>query len=181
MQASLDGFVGGPNGELDWMEWNWDNNLNNYVKELTEPVDTILLGRKLAEGFIPYWTDAVSNPGHPEHPHASIMVDTPKVVFTKTMQDSPWANTKLAKGNIVDEINDLKKQKGGDIIVYGGAEFVSNLIKQNLINNYHLFINPVAIGNGLTIFRALENKLNLKLVNSKSFDCGIVGLHYQPK
>jgi len=181
MQVSLDGFVGGQNGELDWMEWNWDDELKKHVTKLTEALDTILLGRKLAEGFIPYWSDAALNPEHPDRDAGKIMTNTPKIVFSKTMQESPWPNTIIAKGNITNEINNLKKQKGEDIIVYGGAEFVSNLIKQCLIDDYHLFINPVAIGNGLTIFRALENKLHLKLVDSKSFDCGIVGLHYQPK
>jgi dihydrofolate reductase len=181
MQVSLDGFVGGPNGELDWMESNWDQDLNNHVAKLTEPVDTILLGRKLAEGFIPYWSAAALNPENPERDAGKIMTSTPKIVFSKTMQDSPWPNTVIAKRNITDEVNHLKKQKGGDIIVYGGANLVSNLVKLNLIDEYHLLINPVAIGNGLTIFRTLENRLALKLVNSKSFPCGIVVLHYQPK
>ncbi len=181
MQVSLDGFVGGPNGELDWMESNWDDELNNHVSKLTEPVDTILLGRKLAEGFIPYWSEIASNDENPEQNAGRIMTDTPKIVFSKTMQDSPWPNTVIARGTITTEINHLKQQKGGDIIVYGGAEFVSNLIKQALVDDYHLLINPVVIGKGLTIFRSLENKMNLKLVECKSFSCGIVCLHYQGK
>ena len=181
MQVSLDGFVGGPNGELDWVVWDWDEELKNYVGELTEPVDNILLGRKLAEGFIPYWSAAAANPEHPELFAAKKFDATPKIVFSKTLRDSKWENTKLAKGNVIDEVNNLKKLDGKDIIVYGGADFVSSLMKFGLINDYHVFINPVAIGKGLTIFRSIENKLDLGLVNSKSFKCGIVVLHYKPK
>lgn len=180
MQVSLDGFVGGPNGELDWMEWNWDDELNNYVATFTEPVDNILLGRKLAEGFIPYWANAAQNPGHPDHTGAKKMDGTSKIVFSKTLRKSPWLNTKVVNGELVDEIKKLKKQEGQDIIVYGGAEFVSNLINAGLIDEYYLFINPIAVGKGLTIFKKLEDHLNLRLVESQSFPCGIVGFHYKP-
>ena len=188
MQVSLDGFVGGPNGDLDWMEWNWDEELKNYVNKLTEPVDTILLGRKLAEGFIPYWANAASNPDHPEFPFAKKMNDTPKIVFSKTTKNvepeppaGSWTNTKLAKDDFVEEISDLKKQPGKDIIVYGGAQFVSDVIKYGLLDEYHLFINPVALGKGLTIFQSLESRLNLRLIYSRPFDCGIVAFHYTPR
>ena len=90
-------------------------------------------------------------------------------------------DTVLAKGNLVGEITKLKKQDGKDIIAYGGATFVSALIKHGLIDEFHLFINPAAIGNGMTIFKGLDRKQNLRLVKSKSFDCGIVVLNYEPK
>ena len=83
---SLDGYIAGINGEMDWMEWNWDDELKNYVKEITEPVDCIVLGRKLAQGFIPYWAS------NPEQEGADKMNNTPKVVFTKTLDKSEWDN-----------------------------------------------------------------------------------------
>lgn len=179
MQMTIDGFVASPNGELDWATWNWDDKIKNYVNELTDSVDTILLGRKLADGFIPYWTNVKSD--DPQYPFAKRMVDIPKVVFTKTLEKYNWVNTTLAKDNLVEEVKQQKNKNGNGIIVYGGASFVSSLIKNNLIDEYHLFINPVAIGKGLTIFNGLENKLDLKLVNSKTFDCGIVVNHLEPK
>jgi len=106
---------------------------------------------------------------------------TIKVVFTKTLKKSEWDNTVLAKGDLVEEIVKLKKQDGKDIIAYGGAIFVSALIKHGLIDEFHLFINPNAIGNGMSIFKELDNKQNLTLVKSTSFDCGIVVLNYEPK
>jgi len=87
----------------------------------------------------------------------------------------------LAKGDLVDEITQLKKQKGSDIIAYGGATFVSALIQHRLIDEFHLFINPTAIGNGMTIFKELDRKQDLILVKSRSFECGIVVLNYEPK
>jgi dihydrofolate reductase len=101
------------------------------------------------------------------------------VVFTKTLTESKWKNTTLAKGNLSEEVNNLKKQSGKDIIVYGGAGFVSSLIRENLIDEYYLFINPTAIGRGLEIFKDLNEKLNLKLVNTKTFSNGVVGLFYE--
>lgn len=175
VQMSVDGYIAGPNGEMDWMIWNWDDELKNYVKEITEPVDCIILGRKLAQGFIPHWASI------PEEEGANKMNNTKKVVFTKTLDKSEWDNTILAKGDLVDEISKLKKQDGKHMITYGGANFVSALIKNGLIDEFHLFINPTAIGSGMTIFNELDSRQNLSLVKSVSFDCGIVVLYYKPK
>lgn len=181
VQITIDGFIAGKNGEMDFMVWDWDDALKKYVGNLTEPVDCIVLGRKLAEGFIPYWAGVAANPSDPDQVAGKKFTDTHKVVFTKTLDRSTWDNTVLAKGELADEIMKLKQQPGKDIIAYGGAAFVSSLIKQGLIDEYHLFINPSAIGEGLAIFRDLDKKLNLELVKSMAFDCGIVVLHYEPR
>ena len=175
VQMTVDGYIAGPNGEMDFMVWNWDDGLKNYVKGLTDPVDCIVLGRKLAEGFIPYWAS------HPEEEGAEKLNSTHKVVFTHTLEKSEWDNTVLAKGDLNEEINRLKGQDGGDIITYGGATFVSALIKQGLIDEYHLFINPTALGKGMAIFNELDTRQNLTLVKAASFDCGVAVLHYEPK
>jgi dihydrofolate reductase len=179
MQKTVDGFVGGPNGELDWMTWNWSDDIKNYVTDLTNSVDTILMGRKMTDGFISYWTDYVKNkPNDESYPFAKQMVDYSKVVFTKTLDESKWENTRLAKGDIVEEVNKIKnEQSNKDIIVYGGAGFVTSLIKNNLIDEFYLFVNPSAISNGLTIF---EGRTSLKLVKSIPFECGVVLLNYEP-
>ena len=173
---TIDSFVARPNGDLDWMKLdNWDNELKNCENELINSSDTILMGRKMTDEFVKYWTSVLENPESPEYAFAKKMVDTPKVVFTKTLDESPWANTVLAKGDIVEEVNRLKNQTGKDILVYGGADFVSSLIKENLIDEYNFFINPTAIGRGMTIFDKLEDKsLSLKLNRSQSYNCGIV-------
>lgn len=181
VQMSVDGYIAGPNGELDWMTWNWDDALKQYVTDLTDPVDCIVLGRNLAEGFIPHWAGVAANPDHPEFTAGKKFTDTPKVVFTKTLDKSKWDNTVLAKGSLIDEITQLKKQNGQDIIAYGGATFVSALIKHGLIDEFHLFINPAAIGNGMSIFKELDSKQHLTLVKSTAFECGVVVLQYEPK
>ncbi|MEO6001251.1 MAG: dihydrofolate reductase family protein [Chitinophagaceae bacterium] len=181
VQMTVDGYIAAPKGEIDFMEWNWDDELISYIQGITEPVDCVVLGRKLAEGFIPYWASVAENPDHAEFTAGKKFTDTNKVVFTKTLDKSPWGNTVLAKGELADEINKLKNQDGKDIIAYGGANFVSALIKQGLIDEYHLLINPTAIGNGMTIFNEVDSNLNLRLVKSVSFDCGIVVLNYEPK
>lgn len=177
---TVDGFIAGPNSEMDWMKFPWTDDIMNYVREVSKPVDTIILGKNLAQGFIPHWTAALENPaafGETEE-GARKMVETPKVVFTKTMEKSIWANTELAKGDLVNEVNALKQKKGGDIIVYGGGTFVSSLIKAQLIDEFHLFINPVAIGKGMAIFKEVETKQPLILQKSIGFDCGIVLQQY---
>ncbi len=175
VQMTVDGYIAGLNGEMDWTNRNWDDELKNYVGEITKPVDCIVLGRKLAQGFIPHWASL------PEEEGADKFNNTKKVVFTKTLDKSEWDNTVLAKGDLVDEITKLKKQDGKDIIAYGGAMFVSALIKHGLIDKFHIFINPTAIGDGMTIFKGLDRPQNLTLVKSISFDCGIVVLNYELK
>lgn len=177
---TVDGYIAGPKGEMDWMTLPWSEYVNQYVEELTDPVDTIVLGRKLAEGFIPYWASVAADPENPEFSSGRKFTDTHKVVFTKTLEKAEWDHTVLAKGDLVDEITALKNQAGKDIIAYGGATFVSALIQHGLIDEYHLFINPTAIGNGLPIFNGLDRNRNLRLVKATAFECGIVVLNYQP-
>lgn len=174
VQISTDGFIAGPNGEMDWLTMNWGEDVMTYVGGLTEPVDTILLGRKLAEGFIPAWQSRTEEPG------AQKMNDTSKVVFSKTLEHIDGKNATVNNGDLVDEVTALKNEAGGDLIAYGGGEFVSSLIRNNLIDEYHLFVNPVALGKGMAIFGDLDSKLPLKLVEIKPFGCGVVLMHYQP-
>lgn len=181
VQMSVDGFIGGPNGEMDFMVWDWDEVIQRYVTEITESVDCIVLGRKLAEGFIPHWAEVAANPDHPEFAAGKKFTDTPKVVFTRTLAQSQWENTVLAEGDLADEINRLKNQPGQDMIAYGGATFVSALIQQGLVDEFHLFVNPAAIGNGMSIFKNLNGRQDLKLVKAIPFSCGIVVLNYVRK
>ena len=181
VQMSIDGCIAGPNNEMDWMVWNWDEKLKEYVNKIHEPVDTILLGRKMTDEFISYWTDVMDKPDDPMYAFAKKMIEIPKVVFTKTLNKSEWTNTDIATGDLKDEITKLKRQAGGDIIVYGGASFDSSLIKENLIDEFYLFINPVVIGNGKTIFKDLKEIHKFILIESTTFSSGIVLLHYEVK
>jgi len=178
---SVDGCIAGPNGEMDWIVGLLDDELKKYAYRLTEPVDTILLGRKMTDVFISYWSNVVNKPDDPWYEFAKKMIETPKVVFTKTLNKSRWINTDIARGDLIEEVSKIKSQNGRDIIVYGGASFDSSLIKEKLIDEFYLFINPVAIGNGMTIFKDLNEIQKYTLIESKAFECGKVLLRYEAK
>ncbi len=179
---SIDGCIAGPNNEMDWIDFTWNEKLREYEDRLHEPVNTILLGRKMTDEFISYWSNVINKPEDPEYTFAKKMIETPKIVFTKTLNKSEWPNTEIATGDLKDEITKLKSQDGGgDIIVYGGASFDSSLIKENLIDEFYLFINPVAIGNGKTIFMDFNEIRKFTLIESIAFDSGTVLLHYEVK
>lgn len=180
VQISVDGFIAGPGGEMDWITWNATEGFMRYVTRLTDSCDTMLLGRKLAEGFIPYWTDITTRPEDPQYAFARKMVDTPKIVFSKTLDKSAWDNTRIAQSDLAGEITGLKKQNGRDIMMYGGAEFVSSVIKAGLVDEYHLFVNPAAVGKGMAIFKDLESPRQLELIKATPLENGIVILAYKP-
>ena len=134
----------------------------------------------MTDGFVSHWENVVKNqPESPEYTFAKKMVNTQKVVFSKTLETSKWENTLLATGNIVDEINQLKQKPGKDILVYGGGDFVSSLINEALIDEFHFFINPVIIGTGISIFKNVSEYQKLHLINTKGYECGITVLHYK--
>ncbi|HEY3429869.1 MAG TPA: dihydrofolate reductase family protein [Cyclobacteriaceae bacterium] len=191
VQLSIDGFIAETNGNTDWMVWNWgpdwkwDNELQKYHTDLTKSIDCILLSRQMAEeGFIAHWAKASENPKDPQFEFAKHITDTPKIVFTKTLDTSVsipggWNKAHVAEGNFVDVIHELKKKNGKNIMVYGGATLVSSLIKANLIDEFHLLVNPVTLGHGLSIFNGLTSKQNMTLVKAIAFQCGVVLLHYK--
>jgi len=187
---SVDGFIAGLDGEdLDDSPTpekpppsETDEKMEQYINSTIDTSDTILLGRKMTDEFITYWENVVNNqPESPEFPLAKKLVDTPKVVFSKTLKKSSWNNTTLATGDLVDEINKLKNKQGKDIIVYGGGGFVSSLIKEGLIDEFHLFINPNALGQGMPIFNRLTKPQNLKLKTATAFSNGVALLFYELK
>ena len=187
VQLSVDGYVGGPTGDLDWRTWNYDGKLKTFANNLRDGCDTILLGRKMAEVFIPHFEETVNNlqPKNADKAwdekfaYASRMVSMPKIVFSKTIKTMDGKNVSVEGGDLVTAINDLKSKKGKDMIVYGGAGFVSSLIKEGLIDEFNLFVNPVMINKGLRIFDLLEYRQKLSLVNATPYECGISVLIYK--
>ena len=177
---TIDGFVAGPEGQLDWM-WTAaerDEAAAGKVIELADSCDTILLGRKMTREFIDHWENVLDNlPDSPEQALAQRMVSMRKIVFSHTQTTINGRNLEVENGDLATVIQALKKEQGKDIIVYGGAGFVSSLISQNLIDEYFIFRNPVAIGQGLTIFK--ERRI-LKLESSTTFKSGKVLNKYLP-
>jgi dihydrofolate reductase len=178
MQVTVDGNVAGPEGQLDWMTFDMDEGLIAFINRLTDSSDTILLGRKMTPGFIKYWEHAASQKDSPEYDFAQKMVGLSKVVFSKTVQHVEGKNVRVENGDLVGAVNQLKSGPGKDIVVYGGATFVSSLIEHGLIDELNLFVNPVAIGSGMRIFKG---KKPLKLTASTAYPSGIVVNSYLPK
>jgi len=176
MQTTVDGFVAGPEGQLDWMTFDMDAKLLAFINHLTDTSDTILLGRKMTDGFIEYWEKV--KPTSPEYDFAKKMVGIPKVVFSKTIHDVKGKNVRVENGPLIEAVNRLKSQQGKDIVVYGGAGFVSSLIENRLIDELNFFVNPVAIGKGLRVFGA---RTPLVLAASQAYASGIVVNTYTPK
>lgn len=179
MQMTINGFVGRPDGKNDWMTWNPDDEFIAFLVFLIDSSDTLLIGRKTAEVIIPFWENTAEKT--PAHPFAKKIVDIPKIVFTKTLEKSTWNNTRLANGNLAEEITGLKAQTGRDILVFGGAGFVSSLINERLIDEYHLIVNPTAIGSGMTIFNEANDVRAFTPIQSKLYPGGKTVLSYTHK
>lgn len=177
VQTTVDGYMGGPNGEFDWMAPMSGDDVSGYVWALTEPVDRIVLGRNLAEGFIPAWA---SGPRDEPQYFVDKMNDTPKVVISNGLAESPWPNAVVAGGDLAETITKLKAEPGGDLIAYGGSRLVSSLIAAGLVDELHLFVNPTAIGAGLPVF-APGGYQRLRPVAATPFECGITALHFEPQ
>src|SRR5262249_15026180 len=112
MQITVDGYVAGPEGQLDWMTWDMDEKLQSFIQHLTDTSDTILLGRKMTDGFIKYWEQVITQPDSPEYPFGQKMVSIRKVVFSKTLNKIEGRNVRVENGPIVDAVNRLKGQTG---------------------------------------------------------------------
>ena len=117
VEMSIDGCIAGPNNEMDWIDFTWNEKLREYEDELHEPVDTILLGRKMTDEFISYWSNVMNKPEDPEYAFAKKMIETPKIVFTKTLTKSNWINTVIAKGDLKDEITRLKSRAKKVVVI----------------------------------------------------------------
>jgi dihydrofolate reductase len=177
---TIDGFVAGPNGELDWM-WlpgNRDEVMFQKVIDLAAACDTILMGRKMTPGFIDHWEDVVDNkPDSLEQPLAQLMVNHRKIAFSRTQATLKGRNLEIENGDLTAAVKALKNKAGKDIMVYGGADFARSLISLNLIDEYYFFLNPVAIGNGLSIF---PQKKILQLESSTPYKNGKILNKYLP-
>lgn len=177
MMVTLDGFIAGPNGEIDWH--NVDDEFNEYAIELLNSVDTLLFGRVTYQGMASYWPTPMATTDDPIV--AAKMNSLPKVVFSHTLETVEWQPTRLAKGNLADEIATMKQQPGGDMVIFGSGSIVSALAQLGLIDEYRLFVNPVVIGDGQSLFSGITERLNLKLVSTRPFRSGNVLLQYQPR
>jgi dihydrofolate reductase len=189
MQISADGYVGRAGEGPDWQVWNWgpdcpwDGPLKARFNSVFQDIDTILLSRKILEsGYLDHWSQfARDYRGNPDFAFAPRIVDARKVAFSKTLQKIRWAGIELARRSLVEEVDAIKAEPGGNVIAFGGASFAASLIANDLVDEYQFYVNPVALGEGLSIFSGRGNDSNLELREAQSYACGIVVIRYSPR
>jgi dihydrofolate reductase len=189
MQVSVDGYVGRAGDGPSWQVWDWgpecpwDEPLKKRFNALFRDVDTILLSRKILEGgYLDHWSKfAREYRDNPDLAFAQSIVDARKIVFSETLPKTKWAGTELARRPLVEEIKGLKAESGRDLIAFGGAGFASALIAHDLIDEFQFYVNPVALRQGLSIFkgRGIDSKLELR--GAEAYACGIVVVRYGPR
>jgi len=181
MQVTLDGFIEGPNGELDWAMKEDEETWKDHF-ELMQSVDTLLMGRVMYPAYEKYWLSAPTNPSSTKNEleYARLADKMQKIVFSKTLEKVEWKTTRIIKDHIAEEILNMKQQPGKDMVLLGGAGLVSTFMNLGLIDEYHLVVNPVVVGGGKPLFKDVKDRLNLKLLKTRTFRNGNVLLYYQP-
>ncbi len=179
MHTSLDGFVAGTNGEMNWI--HADEEIFEFAGNQTDLADTALYGRVTYEMMDNYWPTAGDEPNASKHDkqHSQWYNTTPKVVLSTTLQEGDLQNTKVIAGNVAGEVSKLKQSEGKNIIIFGSPRAAHSLMEANLIDEFWLFINPVLLGSGIPMFNKIKERIGLKLVASNSFQSGVVCLHYE--
>ncbi len=181
MHMSLDGFVAGLNGEMDWI--HIDEGIFDYIAERTGATDCALYGRKTYQMMEGYWPTAASQPNATKHDieHSRWYKDVAKVVLSKTMNETNLINAKVISNNLNYEITKLKQGTEKEILIFGSPTATHSLMAAELIDSYWLFVNPVLLGQGIPLFKNINNKTALTLVASHVFPSGVVCLHYDQK
>lgn len=180
MHITLDGFVAGPNGELNWAKV--DQELFEYVGKRIKKGDTALYGRTTYQMMENYWPTAGDKPNATKHDieHSKWYNNIHKLVLSKSLQGSNLINTTIISENLADGINEIKQQTGEDILVFGSPTATHSLIEHNLIDGFWLFVNPIILGQGVPLFKNITDRINLKLLpTTRQFSNGVTELNYE--
>jgi dihydrofolate reductase len=181
MHTSLDGFVAGPNGEMDWIDVS--DEMFEYAGQRTREADTALYGRVTYQLMESYWPTAGDQPTASKHDieHSRWYNSVAKVVVSRTMKGAKPTNTRIVGDGLTAEILKLKQSAGKEIVMFGSPTVAHALMRENLIDDYWLFINPVLLGRGIPLFKNLEARAALRLAASNVFSSGVVCLHYETR
>jgi dihydrofolate reductase len=176
MSVSIDGFIAGPNGELDWHLV--DDELHGHFNEVLAGMGAFLSGRTVYELMADFWPTADSDPAStpPMVEFAGIWRDTPKIVYSRTLERADW-NTTVVREIVPEEVRRLAAEPGDDLSL-GGAEVAAEFLRHDLVDEYRLYVHPVVIGDGKRLFPALANRIPLRLAQTRTFGNGVVLLHY---
>lgn len=181
MHISLDGFAAGINGEMDWV--HVDDEIFDHGAKRIYATNIAFYGRKTFQLMENYWPTAADHPNATKHDieHSKWYKKVKKVVLSKTLKEADLVNTKVISENLVDEINKLKRSTDKEILIFGSPTAAHSLMVANLIDGYWFNINPVLLGNGISVFKGIKGKTKLSLINSKVFSSGVVSMHYTKK
>jgi dihydrofolate reductase len=189
--VTLDGYMIGPDEDISWVIDGFDPQMQEDIAvDLSTTFDLFVLGRVTYDIFAPYWPHAVPyDDGDALHPSEGkedpriirALNDSPKVVFSTTLRDPEWANTRVVTGGLEDEIRRLKKEPGKAIGIQGSASIVHALARADLVDEYHLYQHPVLLGDGKLLFPAGHGRQNLDLTRLTRYDNGVVALTYERK
>jgi dihydrofolate reductase len=173
ISVTLDGFMEGPNHELNDTAGFEDPDFDRYATEMLKSIDGILIGRKTYELFAGYWPTAIGE-------DAERMNALPKIVFSRTLKKVDWTNSRLVGDNVAEEITRLKQQPGKDLALFGSADLASTLMRLGLIDEYRILVTPVVLGKGTPMFRDIRERVPLKLIKADTWSSGTVALYYRP-
>ena len=179
MHSSLDDFVAGLNGEMDWI--TVDDEMFDFVKTMTDQVDTALYGRVTYEMMEAYWPTAAEQPNASKHDkeHSIWYKNVSKVVLSKTINETGLLNTKVISENLTENINKLKQQSGQNILIFGSPRASHSLLNAGLVDEFWIFTNPILLGQGIPLFKNVPGLIKLRLLDTKIFTSGVVALHYR--
>ncbi len=178
MHVSLDGFVAGPNGEMNWIKV--DEEIFDFVGKRISQGDTALYGRVTYQMMENYWPTAADKPNATKHDieHSKWYANVHKVVLSKKMNKADLSNTTVISEMLSAKINEIKQQTGNDILVFGSPTATHSLMQENLIDGYWLFVNPIILGQGIPLFAEIKDKIKLKLLTTHQFTNGVTELNY---
>src|SRR3954471_24433072 len=178
MHISLDGFVAGPNGEMDWIKV--DEEIFDHVGKRISETDTALYGRVTYQMMESYWPAAGDEPTASRHDieHSKWYNNVHKVVLSKSMKGADLPNTEIISDNLSDRTNEIRQQAGKEVLLFGSPTATHSLMQQNLIDGYWLFVNPIILGQGIPLFVDIKDKIKLKLLTTRQFTSGVTELNY---
>jgi len=176
---TLDGLMSDPKDQMEWVMSSFSEDLGKYEDDLYDQSDTLLLGRVTYKIFESYWPNALENPESPDRDMAEKINNVEKIVFSKSLKEVSWRNSKILNDINPEEINKLKKQNGKDILIVGSADIVKQFTNLGLIDEYHFIVHPVILSEGKPLFKNLNAQVNLKLKEMKQFSNGVAGLFYE--
>lgn len=178
---TLDGYLAGPNGEMNWVMV--DQEMGQYEDDLVSSADTLILGRVTYQSFAGSWPHVPENPkaSEGEKVYARKLNSMRKIVFSKSLEQAEWNNSQLMREVLPEELARMKQEPGKDMVIYGSASIVQTLTNFGLIDEYQLFVHPVVLGSGKSLFAGITKPEHLRLTQTKSFPSGVIGLYYAPQ